>query len=282
MAPIRSRDMTYLRAYLREKAPHPFANRDWPWGLIAPMALISIGAVAVMLARELPAWMLVLFVPIALIAFISTAARVSFALQQPKNSQEERLLRAHETAKFLSRSYYANQMHPFAARLLEGCAYHRARILAAVDRPGWEMSHMRSVREQAITAANEAMDEAMEVCANFAGPGHSRNAAWKDLAQDVAEGQLGDALKRLQIMLEADRPGEIVDRRKLPPELWPAYDIAVKLQKLATEMETASRQSTPITEPQTTSLDQVLSDLSAIRQAERELEGDQQQQLKQY
>jgi hypothetical protein len=125
------------------------------------------------------------------------------------------------------------------------------------------------------------MDEAMQVCANFAGPGHSRNAAWKDLAQDVAEGQLGDALKRLQTMLEADKPGEIVDRRKLPPELWPAYDIAVKLQKLATEMESASRQGVQITEPQTNSLDQVLSDLSAIRQAERELEADQ-QQLKQY
>jgi hypothetical protein len=280
MAPIRSRDMTYLRAYLREKAPHPFAHRDWPWGLIAPLALITIGAVSVMLAKELPAWMLILFVPVALVAFISSAAKISVALQQPKNPQEERLLRAHETAKHLSKSYYADQMHPFAARLLEGCAYHRARVLAAVDKQGWEMSHMRSVREQAITAANEAMDDAMQVCANFAGPGHSRNAAWKDLAQDVAEGQLGDALKRLQTMLEADKPGEIVDRRKLPPELWPAYDIAVKLQKLATEMEVAARQTAEMTQPQSSSLDQVLSDLSAIRQAEQELDGE--QQLKQY
>jgi hypothetical protein len=124
------------------------------------------------------------------------------------------------------------------------------------------------------------MDSAMMICANFAGPGHSRGAAWKDLAQDFAEGQIGDALKRLTAMLEADKPGEIVDRKKLPPELWPAYEIAVKLQKLASEMESSARQVASPIDTQTNSLDQVLSDLSAIRQAERELEGE--QHLKQY
>ena len=280
MPPIRSRDLTYFRAYLREKSNHPLAHRDWPWGLISPFAMIGIVGLSVLLAKELPAWMLILFLPFALTIFISTAIRVSSALQRPRNAQEERQLRIFETAKHLGKSYYANQMHPFAARLLEGCAYHRARVLAAVDKPGWELSHMRSVREQAIAAANEAMEEAMIVCANFAGPGHGRGAAWKDLAQDFAEGQLGDALKRLQTMLEADKPGEIVDRRKLPPELWPAYDIAVKLQKLATEMESSSRQTAEMSAPQTNTLDQVLADLAAIRQAEQELEGE--QHLKQF
>ncbi|HVT12265.1 MAG TPA: hypothetical protein VHE55_08355 [Fimbriimonadaceae bacterium] len=282
MPPNRSRDLIYLKAYLRERSRHPFSNRDWPWGLVIPLGLIGIGAFSVFLAEDLPPWILILFVPLALVAMISSAVRISWGLQQPRNADEERVMHAFETAKFMSRAVYAHQVNPFAARLLEGCAYHRARILAAVDKPGWDQTHMRSVREQAIFAANEAMDDAMRHCANFAGPGHSRGSAWKDLAQDVAEGQIGDALARLSTMLEADKPGEIVDRRKLPTELWPVYDIAVKLQRLASEMEIAARQIPAEEALQTSSLDQVLSDLSAIRQAERELESDDPQQLRQY
>lgn len=274
--------MIYLQGYFREKTHHPFAHRDWPWGLIAPLSLIGIGAVTVMLAKELPAWMLILFVPFAMGIFISTAVRISTALQQPRNADEQRQMRAYENAKFLSRAYYAKQVHPFAARLLEGCAYHRSRVLAAVQKPGWELAHLRTLREQSVKAANDAMDDALEICSGFAGPGHSRGAAWKDLAQDFAEGQIGDALKRLSTMLEADRPGEIIDRKKLPPELWPAYEIAVKLQTLASEMETTSKGLLEPAAPQTNALDQVLSDLAAIKQAERELESDQQQQLRQY
>ena len=281
MPPTRSRDLIYFKEYLREKSHHPLAHRDWPWALIAPLALIGIGGLSVLVAEELPAWLLILFVPLALVIFISTAVRTSYSLQQPRNDEEKRQMRAYDTAKFLSRALYGKQIHPFAARLLEGCAYHRARVLAAVNKPGWEHSHLRSVREQSIKAANEAMDDAMEICANFAGPGHSRGAAWKDLAQDFAEGQIGDALKRLTTMLEADRPGEIVDRRKLPPELWPAYEIAVKLQKLASEIESSAQKLATPAEVESNSLDQVLSDLAAIRQAEQELESDP-QQLKQY
>jgi hypothetical protein len=272
--------MVYLRGYLREKIRHPFAHRDWPWGLIAPLGFVGIGAASVFLAEEFPAWLLVFFIPLALVIGISTMIRISSALMAPRNQDEQRQMRAFDNAKFLTRASLSNQIHPFAARLLEGCAYHRARIIAAVDKPGWDQGHMQSVRTQAIQAANEAMESAMQICVGFAGPGHSRGAAWKDLAQDFAEGQIGDALKRLQIMLEADKPGEIVDRRKLPPELWPAYDIAVKLQKLASEMETSARQVSMPDEAQTSSLDQVLTDLAAIRKAETELESD--QQLKQY
>ncbi|MFI5385180.1 MAG: hypothetical protein ACHQ50_03575 [Fimbriimonadales bacterium] len=284
MLPPRSRDLTYLRDYLRERSRHPFSHRDWPWGLIAPLALIGIGGASVLLVEELPAWLLIMFVPLALVIFITTAVRISWALQQPRNPDEQRQMRVFENAKFLSRAYYAHQIHPFAGRLLEGCAYHRARVLAAVDKPGWEMSHLRGVREQAIKAANDAMDDAMQICVSFAGPGHSRGAAWKDLAQDFAEGQIGDALARLQTMLEADKAGEIVDRRKLPPELWPVYEIAIKLQRLASEMEASTRQVAGPAETQTNSLDQVLSDLAAIRQAEKELDADepQQQQLGQH
>jgi|GEM_PF-4385994 len=281
MPPPRSRDLTYLRAYLREKSHHPFAHRDWPWGLIAPLGLIGIGAVAVMLAEELPPWILILFVPIAIVAAATSAIRISWSLQQPRNGEEQKRMRGFGNAKVLTRAQWAHQIQPFAARLLEGCAYHRARILATVQKPGWEMSHLRSVKEQAIQAADEAMEDAMQHCMSFVGPGLGHGSPWKDLAQDFAEGQIGDALARLQTMLEADRPGEIVDRRKLPAELWPVYDIAIKLQRLATEIEIAGRQTTAPSEPQSSSLDQVLSNLSDIRQAEKELETDDQQHLRQ-
>ncbi len=281
MPPPRARDLTYFRAYLREKSHHPFAHRDWPWGLIGPLGLIAIGGAAVLLAEELPAWILILFIPLALVTFIATAVRLSSILQQPKTADEERKMRGFENAKFFSRAFFSHQIQPFAARLLEGCAYHRARVLAAVDKPGWEISHLRSVREQAINAANDAMEDAMQYCLNFAGPGQGRGAAWKELAQDFAEGQIGDALVRLQTMLEADRPGEIVDRRRLPTELWPVYDIAIKLQKLATEMELAGKQAAEPAQASTNSLDQVLSDLAEIRKAEKELDTEQ-QQLRQF
>jgi len=277
MPPPRSRDLTYFREYLREKSRHPFAHRDWPWGLIVPLGIFGIGAVSVMLAEEL-SWLIIFVVPLAVVALVATAVRMSWALKQPRNEAEQKQMRGFENAKFLSKAHWSHQIQPFAARLLEGCAYHRARILAAVQKPGWEMSHLRSVKEQATRAADEAMEDAMQYCMGFAGPGQSRASAWKDLAQDFAEGQIGDALARLQTMLESDRPGEIVDRRKLPSELWPVYDIAIKLQRLATEVEIAGRQAaTPVESEGTSSLDQVLSNLADIRQAEKELESDEQQ-----
>jgi hypothetical protein len=218
--------------------------------------------------------MLLLFIPIMIVVAVSTAVKVSWALQQPRNEEEQQQLARFENAKELNKALYNRHINPFASRLLEGCAYHRSRVLAAVERPGWEHSHLRSMREQAITAANDAMDDAIAICSSFTGPGHSQSGAWKDLAQDVVEGQLGDALKRLSAMLEADRPGEIVDRKKLPTELWPVYDIAVKLQKLASEVETSAQKLASPSDLKSNSLDQVLSDLAAIKQAETELESD--------
>jgi hypothetical protein len=272
--PNRSRDLVYLRGYLREKSRHPFAHRDWPWGLIAPLGFVGLGALSVLFAREFPVWMLLFFIPAMIVIAVSTAVKISWSLQQPRNEEEQREMVSFENAKQMSRAVYNKQINPFAARLLEGCAYHRARILAAVERPGWEHSHLRSMRDSAVRAADEAMNDAMAICTPYVGPGHSISGAWKDLAQDVVEGQLGDALKRLSTMLEADRPGEIVDRRKLPQELWPAYDIAVKLQKLASEVESSAQRVAEPSDLKSSSLDQVLSDLAAIKQAESELEGD--------
>lgn len=243
--------------------------------MITPLGFFGIAGLSVVLAREFPIFMMLFFIPLLVVVAVTTAVKISWALHQPRNEEERRELQRFENAKEMNKALYNRHVNPFALRLLEGCAYHRARILAAVDRPGWEHSHLRNMREQAIRAANEGMDEAIAICSSFVGPGHSQSGAWKDLAQDVVEGQLGDALKRLSTMLEADKPGEIVDRRKLPQEMWPVYDIAVKMQKLANEVESSAAKLASPSDLTSSSLDQVLTDLAAIKQAESELEGDQ-------
>src|SRR5579862_4910369 len=102
MPSIRSRNWDSLRAYLREKVRPPFAHRDWPWGAIIPIGLIVVIALSVLGAEELPAFLLMLFVPLALIAMGASAIKISNALTAPRNADEERQMEACRTAKFLA------------------------------------------------------------------------------------------------------------------------------------------------------------------------------------
>lgn len=272
----RTRELVQLRAYIDEHSRHPLMHRAIPVGIISPFVLVAMIMLAVFSTRFIPGWAAFLFLPLALILVFFGFGKLNEGLWKPRDEHEAEAVRRHELAQHMNQALQRRQIHPLAARLLEACAHHRSRILAAVERPGWESSHLRGIREQATEAADEAMAEALTHCSAFIGPDHSRGAAWKDLVQDVAEGQIGDAVRRFQNMMEADRAGEVVDRRKLPPELWPVYDIAVKMQKLSAEMQSTARSLTdPADAPRESALDHVLSQLGAIREAEKELESEQ-------
>ncbi len=269
----RSRDLSHLRAYLQEQR-HPLASRALPAGLLGPAILIGTIFLAVWSVEFIPGWLAFLAFPFCLGIGMSVLFSVSSALQKPRNEEEARRVRNFEIAQSMSHALQRKQLHPLARRLLEGCAHHRYRIVQAVLTPGWESTYWRGVRNQAVEAADEGMEQALEICSRFAGPQFSRSGAWKAFATDVAEGQLGGALKRLQKMLEADHPGDTIDRRDLPPELWPVYEIALKLQRLAPEMDKAAQDVSSVHHGEASRLDQVLSDLSAMRQAEQELESE--------
>lgn len=235
----------------------------------APVVLIVAIMGVVLLASLIPNWMAFLSFPAMLILVGGILATINMRLQQPRSQEDRILLQQFEQRRNLRSAYHRKTLDQRAARLLDACAYHRNRILSVIDSPGWTGGSRDAVRAQTLGAVDGAMSEAIAYSTPYVGTGQV-GGPWKELAQDVAEGQLGGALKKLQTMLQTDANGHIIDRSKLPVDLWPVYDIAVKLQKLASEVEALNRNSEPVTSAQS-NLDQLLHNLSSQRAAEDEL-----------
>lgn len=265
------RELTHLHAYVEERSRSPFASRDWPWGLIGPLGVAAVVVGCGFLAEELPIWIVAVAFPVALLSFAGVAFKISWALREPRNEAEQRAVEASRRARALGGLLSRRQFNPLAGQILESCAYQRDRVCRAIE--GLAPGRLPGIREQALAAANEGVDDAIAICLQHAG--HERaGSEWRNLAQDVAEGRLGGAIKRLQDMLESGKPGRILDRKDLPPELWPAYEIAVKLQRIATEIESEARKAAPPVEESEEALDQILRRLAEVRTAEEELDQD--------
>lgn len=271
MPPLFRRELDHLRGYVEERSRPPFASRDWPWGLIGPLGLAAIVIAFGFLAEELPIWLIAVAFPIALLSFAGVALKISWALREPRDDAERREVEASQRARVLGGFLHRRQFNPLAGQILESCAYQRDRVRAAIE--GLAPGRLPGIREHALAAANEGVDDAIAICLHFAGNERTQSE-WRNLAQDVAEGRLGGAIQRIQDMLESGKPGRILDRKDLPPELWPAYEVAIKLQRLATEIESAARKAVPPVEESGEALDQMLRRLAEVRTAEEELDRD--------
>jgi len=191
-------------------------------------------------------------------------------LTRPRTEEEERRQEAHEAIVFMNSALSAGKLHrkidPAAGMLLEECARHWSRVHEALSGTFWEdrdlPGHWKGVRDQALNAANRAMDDIIVMLKPVIA---ARNAP-------PSSHEFISSIMESFFNVEAEMPVE-----PLPAQYLPARDIAQKLMVLADEVEaTAQRAARDESFKQHYSsgsqIDVVLSELRAIQEAETELQ----------
>jgi hypothetical protein len=210
---------------------------------------------------------LTLFIVLPLLAVLS-AAWVNH-LSRPRNEEEERRHEAHEAILFMNTALNKGKLHRRVDKavglLLEECSRQWLRVHDAVSGTFWEdkdlPAHWKHVRDQSKSAANRAMDDLIVMLKPVLEARHQ---------QSSTQEFIGDVLETF-LNVPSDGPLE-----PLPAAFLPARDIAQKLMQLADEVEETAQRAAD--DPSfrehyssATQIDQVLSELRAIKQAETEL-----------
>lgn len=163
----------------------------------------------------------------------------------------------------LNRKRLHRELDPAAGSLLEETALHWNRVHAALSGPFWAddnlADHWSRVKDQALGAADRAMDEIVVLLSNALRPDNS--PAWQRIVEEVASTYLGAEVER--------------QSANLPAGFAPARAIADKLRSLGDEVErlATKAQSESVNVYQTSggALDLCLSEIRTIEQAETEL-----------
>lgn len=248
------------------KSPEPSGAQ----GAGCALSLLLTGVAFVGLDRIMPllwAGAISLFIVLPLLAGL-TAAWVSH-LARPKTNEQERRHEAHEAILFMSGALGKGKLHrridKATGLLLEECSRHWLRVHDAVSGAFWEdkdlPEHWKHVRDQSKAAADRAMDDLIVML---------KPVLEARTQQTSTQEFIGDVLETF-LNMDSDGP---VD--PLPNAYLPARDIAQKLKLLADEVEETAQKAA--NDPSfrehyssATQIDQVLSELRAIKQAETEL-----------
>lgn len=275
------KELPYLNAYLQEMQGRRPISRGIPWYAYPLLFLAGfpLGNVLSRLAGERADVM----VTAALFAGIGGLIYANHRMRQPRNAEERFRLRAFDSLKrFQERAgprRLRKSLHPAAAQVLEACAFHRSRVRAVLESPSWVRlaaeSHWRQIRDQSMAAADLAMLEAILAAEPFLGKEQARGPFnLGELVENLAKGDLDDAFEHLGRAFGWDRDeDEFRNWQVVPEPLHGAYNVAVKLKKLASELELQAESATRLSAGDTSvaSLDSVLHNLEQLRVAEKEL-----------
>jgi hypothetical protein len=169
------------------------------------------------------------------------------------------------------------------SQLLEAAAYHYARIAGAVSGEFWNReslpAHWRSVRSQAMEAADQAMEELVMLAVPCMGePQSDKGKAIKEAVEDLFDMDFLMAIGNLRDIAGADWTRYAHKSPSAPLAFTAGRPIAERLRKLADEVErkasdavVASGQSVEVGSA-SDSIDVVLSEIAAVRSAEEELQ----------
>lgn len=175
------------------------------------------------------------------------------------------------------------QLDPSMSQLLEAAAYHYSRIVAATSGKFWTSdqlpAHWRSVREQALAAAEQAMEELIMLGSTCMGePETNRGKAIKEAVEDLVDFDIVVAIGELRDVAAADWTKFSHHSPNTKHAFEPARDIAERLKKLADEIESRSEEvikesgvRIPV-ESAVSSIDVVLSEMTSVSEAEEELQ----------
>ena len=150
--------------------------------------------------------------------------------------------------------------------VLDECVVAAKRVEVALAGPTWQdpalPQHWVSVRDNAMRAADNALDEA------FALTGPHLNENWQERP-----------IQSLQHLIQRIVGTEEIPMTPLPPSFRPALDLADRLRTLALEIETvthevASESTLRGNLAASTRLDSVLTEIRGLQSAEQELHQD--------
>jgi len=180
----------------------------------------------------------------------------------------------------------SEQIHRFidatAQELLEAGSFfwYKIHSLLGTNHPS---ARIASIRDDAIRAADDAMDELMVLCSSCIGdPVNKRGDDIKGALSGLVEGNIKGAMRDFAEVLNPDSARYRVRSPHIDVVYMPARSLAEKLQTLSTEIERLSTEAMTAQHAQTgavSSIDSVLYAIQATRVAEQELETAEQQQF---
>lgn len=290
----RTKHLPNLADYLQARAAkHPKSRTDaYIVGGAIAVSAVALG-VASIVGRLTSSWASVgIALGVSLVVFGAGFAAWAVGRLRPRSEEDVRIRTLYKAIDqyhaSLSRRKLHRELDPVAAQLLEACAHYWKRVQATLGGPFWTGSlsaAYRGVREEAIEAADRAMDEAVVLCASCMGaPSKSKADDLKSVFQDFADLDISDAMEGLKRIAKADSRDYAHRSPNLQTVFEPVRDIAEKLKMLSSEVERMSQRAmteTKLSGGLTTgaaSLDDVLGDIRSIQQAEAELD---QQRLQQ-
>ena len=208
-------------------------------------------------------------------------------LRKPKSPEEAHRMEAWKGASQLLSLEQQRRLHklmdPTMSQLLEAAAYHYVRLDNAVSSEFWNRdslpAHWRSVRSQAIEAADQAMEELVMLALPCMGePQSDRGKAFKEAFEDLFDLDFMMAIGNLREVATADWTRYAHRSPNAPLAFTAARPLAERLKRLADEIERKTGEAavavgTPIEVTSAAdSIDVVLSEIKAVKEAEDELQ----------
>ncbi len=249
-------------------------------------AALGLGVITVGLGLAL------LRIPLASIPIlIAAAALLGFSMSKflgkPKISpteQERRQRIEGAVARFtnLSRERKLHRcMDPAILQLLEAASFHWTRLKSLLDSPAWTGQavgdHWKTIRNQSWQAANHAMEELVLMATSCIGePQADKQRAVKEIMGDFRDLDFMDALQGLSRIASADWSDYSYRSPNAPLLFEPGRLLAEKIKTLADEIERTTSSVNPevqvySTQDAANSLDGILNEIRAVREAETEL-----------
>lgn len=215
--------------------------------------------------------------------FLATSV---FERMRRRNLPSSLRMRAWSAGEEVRRLQAGRKLHkwmdPSVVHLLEAGAYHWTRVHTALATPAWQQAglarHWTTVREQARQAAHDAMAELLVLSMSaISPPERDKEDELKDVIDDFLDLDIADALQGLKQIVRTDSAEWSTPSSHARLVFEQGRAIAERLQRLADEVEQArvdvGQVGSPELGPESTqSIDIVLGELRAIRQAETELE----------
>lgn len=288
MAKSLDKHLPYLKEFLRYAQNDPIiARRDQIIGGSAIAIVFATPFVAIPIGLATNSWgfgILAAFATIGAGIFIGN--RIYRKAAQPANDLEAALSRAVIASKPFQSLRGKGKLHKSidvgVLQLLEAAAYHWSRIQNQVRGPLWNRAdlpaHWLNVRDQSRAAADRAMVELLQLSVPAIGqPENKRERDIQDIIEDLAEGDIADAVRGMKQYAKKDWTDYAHRSPVASNVLQSGLSVAERLQKLAEQLEQVSGTLTVDAAMSQTnaqsvhSIDAVLSEIGALRQAEDEI-----------
>lgn len=269
--------LMYFRGYLARLETRP---KRWAKLWTVPVAAVVTGALGAALSFP-PALILVA-------AVVAGGLAGGWAAKQMRGklSEREQLFdqAVHSFGQVERRNKLHKELDPTVGQILEAAAFHWTRVATIIDSPLWESAQYQALRTQTRMAADEVMAELVTMGSWCLGtPQKTRKQDLGSVFEDLAELDIDDAIKGFKrIAKTASR--EYAHQSPYAATVFePMRQMAEKLKTLADEIEATAEQTRLTTQrtgaTEVSSIDMILRELKAVRQAERELDDEQQQNL---